>query len=182
MPRLFSPPWALITTISHSLQVSELDNAGTTATAKPFVRPQFDYSLAFLPIHHCPAWERLDTDPAGWICLGGCGGFGSLPVFSPCKTRVRHCFMQPPLKPLRSVLLCFREACGFYKMKNTHFTGWRERKRKKSDEMTRNAAAVAHHPVLAVAAALLRYLTRLGMETDPWQPRVEQANIPWPDI
>lgn len=48
--------------------------------------------------------------------------------------------------------------------------------------MTRNAAVVAHHPVLAVAVAPLRYLTQLGMETDAQQPRVEQANIPWPDI
>jgi len=43
-------------------------------------------------------------------------------------------------------------------------------------------AAMVNHPSLSVAAALLRYLTQLGMETDARQPNAEQANIPRPDI
>lgn len=44
--------------------------------------------------------------------------------------------------------------------------------------MNINDAAMVNHPSLFMAAALLRYLTQLGMETDACQPNVEQANIP----
>lgn len=77
----------LITTISHSLQVSGFDNAGTTTGFHSKILCQDmdgliipSPSSQFITVHYDRGWTRI---PLATFVWGFVGFFGSLPVFSP---------------------------------------------------------------------------------------------------
>lgn len=92
----------LITTISHSLQVSGLDNAGTSTRFNSKTICQAMDALIiplpssqFIAVQYDRGWTRILQADFVW---GFVGFFGLLPTFSLRKIQVQCCFMHSPLK------------------------------------------------------------------------------------